>query len=307
MCKTSEYIMILCGVFKDSYHPLTRAAFWKLYHKYNDSVEELIHSEEETVQELLKRSASVSFALEEMAQKGIRITTFADDDFPERLLKKLGDFCPPLLYVCGNQELNRMKTVGYVGSRSIDERDIGWTEARIADNLRDGYGVVTGGAKGIDSIALRYALDHDGRAIVYLPDNMGRMIQDSYLRQKILEERLLVYSHISPYAEKTRNSFVSSAMERNKFIYAQSVATVVVRSDLNKGGTWKGATETLKHKWTYVYVWDHNQYPGNQKLIELGAIPLSDNGTSVHQTEEKAVEETKPEPEAEQMSIFDMM
>ena len=59
------------------------------------------------------------------------------------------------------------------------------------------------------------------------------------------------------------------------------MATVVVRSDLNKGGTWAGATESLKHRWTRTYVWDNRQYPGNQKLIELGAIPLSDDGKPV--------------------------
>lgn len=82
-------------------------------------------------------------------------------------------------------------------------------------------------------------------------------------------------------------------MERNKFIYSSSIATVVVRSEKGQGGTWAGATESLKHKWAHIFVWDQKKYAGNQKLIEMGAIPLSDEGTvvkdrtSIHADENK--------------------
>ena len=72
-------------------------------------------------------------------------------------------------------------------------------------------------------------------------------------------------------------------MERNKYIYAQSDATVVVHSDMEKGGTWAGALECLKHHWATVYTWDNKTYPGNQKLISLGAAGLADDGTRVLQ------------------------
>lgn len=279
--RQSDYVTILCGEFNDNYTPLTRAGFWALYHKYNDSMDELVSSEEPQVKELLKRSASITFAIAELRQRGLRITTFLDNDFPKRLFTRLGDFCPPLLYTCGNYELSTKRTVGYVGSRSITELDAQWTEARIEKNINDGYGIVTGGAKGIDSVALSAAINAGSFAIVYLPDNIGLKIREAYFQQALLAGRLLLYSHVSPLAKKNKNSFVSSAMERNKFIYAQSIATVVVRSDLNKGGTWSGATEALRHKWSRVYAWDNVQYPGNQKLIEMGALPLSDDGKPV--------------------------
>ena len=68
---------------------------------------------------------------------------------------------------------------------------------------------------------------------------------------------------------------VGIAMMRNRYIYAQSKATVVVRSDLNKGGTWTGATENIKYEWCPTLCWDH-PYPGNKALIEKGAVPISD-------------------------------
>ena len=35
---------------------------------------------------------------------------------------------------------------------------------------------------------------------------------------------------------------------RNRYIYAQSSGTVIIRSDKGKGGTWAGATENLKQE-----------------------------------------------------------
>ena len=67
------------------------------------------------------------------------------------------------------------------------------------------------------------------------------------------------------------------AMMRNKYIYAQSEATVIVKSDYNKGGTWSGATENLKNKWCKEFCWNNLKYNGNQALIKKGAIPIDDN------------------------------
>lgn len=290
----SKYVIILCGEFDDSYNPLTRTVFWELYHQYHDSIDELIHSDDERIRELLKRSGSVSFAVDELNQKGFHITTFLDDDFPKRLLAKLNDgkndFCPPLLYTCGNSSLNRNKSIGYVGARSIKEEDIRWTEERVKNNLKEGYGIVTGGAKGIDETAMKCAIDNGGFAVVFLPDNLKEKAHDPYYQKNLLNGCLLLYSHTSPAARKTKNSFVASAMERNKFIYAQSVATVVVHTDLEKGGTWAGAKEALRHGWTSVFTWDNKNYPGNQKLIHMdhrnyrNAKALSDTGKRIPST-----------------------
>ncbi len=306
--KENELITILCADLGDGYTPLTRAAFWKLYHEYGDSVEKLASSDEETVKELLKRSGSVSFTLQNMEQMGIRPVSFLDEAFPARLLEKLGDFCPPLLYVCGNASICEGKFVGYVGSRNIEEKDIRWTEENVADNLSNRFGIVSGGAKGIDSVAINYALNHGGKVVVFLADNIKEKIKDSFILQNIWDENLVIFSHVSPYAKKTRTSFVSAAMERNKFIYAMSVGTAVVRSDLNKGGTWSGAVDTLKHGWSYVYVWENRDYPGNMKLIEMGAMPLDDNGARIkYETKEKKSEESGDQDEPKQLTIFDLM
>ena len=303
MDKDSEKVILLCGVFNDSYKSLTRAAFWKLYHQNNDSVDEVFNSGDKTVEELKKRSGSLAFALEKLYERGFRIVTFLDDEYPKRLKAKLGDMCPPILYTCGNSELRNKKTVGYVGARNIEDCDVKFTQERVKENIADGFGIVTGGAKGIDDIALKSALSNDGFAILFLPDNISIKVREPIIHQNILDGKLLVYSHVSPFATKSRNSFVAAAMERNKYIYAMSNATVVVHADYNKGGTWAGATEALKHKWGYVYTWDNKKYIGNQKLIERNAVPLSDDGQRI--SNEKDDCNSDQELSGKQLSLFD--
>ena len=97
----SEIIEVLCGVFADQYDPLTRAEFWKLYHQCGDCVEQMAESDDERITRLMERRGAIAFSREQLDQMGIRITTFVDEDFPRRLFNTLGDFCPPLLYFCG--------------------------------------------------------------------------------------------------------------------------------------------------------------------------------------------------------------
>ena len=311
MSKVTDYIIILCGVFGDSYTPLTRSGFWKLYHKCGDSVEAMIDSGDEKVEELLKRSGSISFSKEKLDQMGIRMVSFLDDDYPKVIYDKLKDFAPPLLYMCGDASVKDGKFAGYVGSRSIGEEDILWTEKMVHKNLRSGFSIVTGGAKGIDSVAMNYALENDGKVVVFLPDNITTKINEPYYRNHIMNGNLLVYSHLSPFEKKGRNTFVAAAMERNKFIYAQAAATAVVKSDLQKGGTWSGAVECMKHNWGRVFAWDNKAYPGNQELIRLGARSLDDKGEHVDsEADIKAVAVAKlaeDKNEYVQMSLMDML
>ena len=59
-------------------------------------------------------------------------------------------------------------------------------------------------------------------------------------------------------------------------MYALSLITLVVASDVEKGGTWSGAVEALKNRSGRVGVWrGPGQGPGNEILIERGAIAIS--------------------------------
>ncbi|MGD9567071.1 MAG: helix-turn-helix domain-containing protein [Sedimentibacter sp.] len=53
-----------------------------------------------------------------------------------------------------------------------------------------------------------------------------------------------------------------------------SIGTFVVASDFNKGGTWTGAIENIKHEWVNTFVWNNRKYNGNLELIKKDGIAV---------------------------------
>lgn len=305
MNKFSNYVVVLCAEFGDGYKPLTRTAFWKLYYKYGNSMEGLINSDENEVNKLLKRMDKINNLIDELSKKEIAITTFLDEDFPYRLYDILGDFCPPIFYKCGNSELNKLKFIGYTGSRCINENDELWTKRTVIKNIEDNYAIVTGGAKGIDTIALNTCIENSGKAVLFLPENILSKIQEPFIKKNINNNKILAYSHVSPFALKTQNSFAASALERNKYIYAMSTAAIAVKANINQGGTWDGAVNAIKHKWTHVYTWGNKDYAGNQALIQLGALPLTDEHDMQKKVRSVSYNDLQYSMKNKQLSVFD--
>lgn len=221
---------------------------------------------------LLDRNASLSFELGQYQNMGIEVITRADAGYPKKLKKKLVNQCPPLFYYAGDLSLLDRKLIGYVGSRTITQEDLDFTVQAVRKTTDLGYGVVSGGAKGIDTVSGTEALLRGGVSVEYLSDSMLRKLKNRDVIKNIQQGKLLLLS-----VSKPDTGFnVGMAMMRNRYIYAQSVGTVIIRSDLNKGGTWTGANDNLKNNWCTTLCWDH-PYPGNQALIENGAIPIDEN------------------------------
>jgi predicted Rossmann fold nucleotide-binding protein DprA/Smf involved in DNA uptake len=77
---------------------------------------------------------------------------------------------------------------------------------------------------------------------------------------------------VTPYSPNAGFS-VGAAMGRNRLIYCLADYAIVVASDAETGGTWAGATETLKNKWVPVFVLEHAHMPeGNKLLLQKGAL-----------------------------------
>ena len=227
----------------------------------------------ERYQMLLARSASMAFELENLNKYGIKIITRASTSFPVRIKKLLGQQSPPLFYYAGDLNLLNYKYIGFVGSRDVKESDIKKLKNLVNHALAQGYGVVSGGAKGVDSIATEEILHNGGYAIEFLADSMIKKIKDHKYSQFIREKRLLLLSAVKPDAGFN----TGNAMQRNKYIYAQSVATTVIKSNYNQGGTWHGAIENLKKSWVTEFCLKNENCLGNNELIKKGAIPINEN------------------------------
>lgn len=247
---------------------------------------------------LIDRNASLCFELEKLSAMGIEAVTRAEGRYPAALKKKLSGNCPPIFYYAGDMSLLNRRVIGFAGARTVEQQDIDFTMNTVRKIVSIGYGVVSGGAKGIDAVAGTESILSGSFSIEYLSDSMLRKMRSSETVKKIQNGDLLLLSVVKPDA----GFHVGIAMMRNHYIYAQSEATVVVRSDLNKGGTWTGAMENIRHGWCPTLCWDY-AYPGNQTLIEKGATAIDDNWDGQIPSLQPNAEKSE---ETEQLSLFDM-
>ncbi len=111
------------------------------------------------------------------------------------------------------------------------------------------------------------ALDARGTAVGVLADSLEKQVKG---RKEALNRGDLCL--VTPYSPNAGFS-VGAAMGRNRLIYCLADYAIVVASDAETGGTWAGATETLKNNWIPVFVLEHAQMPeGNKLLLQKGAL-----------------------------------
>lgn len=222
---------------------------------------------------LATRSITVGLTLSDLHNKGINLITRADETYPHQIKSKLKQSCPPLFYAIGNVALLNAPqlVVGFVGSRDINEADMQFTRQMVNKFVDQGYIIVSGGARGVDSVSVEQVLNLGGKAIIFTGDSLLKQLRNTAYVKAMCQQRLVILSSQSPSAGFS----TGYAMQRNRYIYTQSHATLVVKSAYSEGGTWQGATQSLKKNYAPVLCW---QQPcqGNQALIQAGAIPVTE-------------------------------
>jgi len=227
--------------------------------------------EEARLQRLLGRGFLLSQVIERWQARAIWVISRADAEYPRRLKARLREDTPAVLYGCGEIGLLDSGGIAVVGSRHVDETLIDYTMAVGKLAARAHRTLVSGGAKGIDQAAMRGALEAGGKVSGVLADSLEKTTMNRENRNLLLEGQLVL---ISPY-DPGAGFNVGNAMQRNKLIYALADASLVVSSDLNKGGTWTGAVEQLdKLKFVPVYVRSTGESSvGLDALRGKGAMP----------------------------------
>jgi len=227
--------------------------------------------EETRIQRLLGRGFLLSQAVERWQARAISVISRADPEYPRRLKARLREEAPAILYVCGNTSLLESGGLAVVGSRDADEALIEYTVDIGQLAARAGTTIVSGGAKGIDQAAMRGALEAGGKATGVLSDSLEKASMNRENRTVLIDGQLVL---VSPY-DPNAGFNVGNAMRRNKLIYALADASLVVSSDVDKGGTWSGAVEQLdKLRLVRVYV-RSTERPSNglNALQNKGALP----------------------------------
>jgi predicted Rossmann fold nucleotide-binding protein DprA/Smf involved in DNA uptake len=227
--------------------------------------------DESRLQRLLGRGFLLSQVIERWQARAIWVVSRADVEYPRRLKARLREDAPAVIYGCGDMSLLDFGGLAVVGSRHVDDSLIDYTMAVGRLAARAGRTLVSGGAKGIDQAAMRGALEDGGKVCGVLADSLEKTTMNREHRNLLLDGQLVL---ISPY-DPSAGFNVGHAMQRNKLIYALADASLVVSSDLNKGGTWAGAIEQLeKLKFVPVFVRSTGESSsGLDALRSKGAIP----------------------------------
>jgi len=236
-----------------------------------------------------------AFLAESLLNEGYDILPVISPEYPQTLKENLKMQAPVVLYVKGNKQIMKEKSVAIVGSRTASDIALQFTD-NVAKKASEDYKVIVSGfAKGVDKQALDSAINYKGQSIIVLPQ--GILTFDSgfkkYYRQ-IVEGDVLVLSIFHPKAPWK----VELAMARNPIIYGLADEIYVAESN-EKGGTWAGVIDGLrKHRKIFVRLSGVAEKNANNLLIDKGGIPVDLYGTPVeshsqgsHQTEISLVNE----------------
>jgi len=234
----------------------------------------IVPEDAERIVALLGRSGRLALEMENLFSRGIWAVTRGDELYPAQLRQTLKHQAPTVLFGAGEIRLLNQSGVAVVGSRNIEADGEAFARELGAKAARAGLAVVSGGARGTDQIAMKGALEADGKSMGALADSLEATIRKPEVRDLLLEDRLTL---VTPYVP-TAGFSVGGAMGRNKIIYGLSQFAVVVSSDFETGGTWAGAVEAIKAGWCPVYVRSGANVPkGNRELLKRGAVPLPEN------------------------------
>lgn len=185
----TKAIILLCGVLRKdrAVKPLTQAEYnalvrWLIKEKMRpegllqcDKLNLAAASsgiDEERLKSLLGRGVQLGFVVEEWQRNGIWIISRSDGDYPTRYKKHLKDKAPPLLFGVGDLSLLRGGGIAIVGSRNVDSDGEDFTRKTAETCAYNNIPVISGGARGVDQIAMTAALDADGITIGVLAENL---------------------------------------------------------------------------------------------------------------------------------------
>ena len=211
-------------------------------------------------------------AMDELRNAGIEkfgIRVQGETEFPLKLLDaKNPAYC---LYYQGYWNLVYSPCISVVGTRKPSREGIKRTQQMVRKLVRNDFTIVSGLAKGIDTVAHETALEEGGRTIAVL----GTPLQQQYpscnkaLRKK-LEEQQLVISQF-PVFSKTKPYFFP---ERNKIMSVLSKGTVIIEAG-NTSGTRVQAAAALEQKRKLFILnscFENSQLTWPQKFQARGGI-----------------------------------
>ncbi len=178
----------------------------------------------------VRQQVDLDEVLRHVERAGVHVLTWDSPDYPD-LLRQISD-APPVLFVRGEITPADEWAVALVGTRKATVYGREVARMLAADLARNRVTVISGLARGIDSIAHKAALDAGGRTIAVLGSGVDCIYPSEHrqLADAIAQNGAL----ISDYPLGTQPESANFPA-RNRIISGLSLGVVVVEADLKSG------------------------------------------------------------------------
>jgi len=173
---------------------------------------------------------SLEAEMEKLDSYGVKVLTWHDKDYPSRL-KEIYDY-PPLIYVRGSLLPEDEWCLAVVGTRRATVYGRQVTEEIVADLAQNRITIVSGLARGIDSVAHHSALEAGGRSIAIFACGLDIVYpgENANLARRIMQQGALISEY--PLGTKPR---ADNFPRRNRIMSGMSLGVLVVEAGETSG------------------------------------------------------------------------
>ena len=211
--------------------------------------------------------------LEKVYEVGIKVTSLIDRDYPANL-RQISD-APPVLYYKGTLIPADDLAIAVVGSRGATVYGRQVTEKLVSSLVMGGLTIVSGLARGIDSIAHRAALDSAGRTIAVLGSGVDTIYppENKRLAEEITQNGAVVSEFPLGFP-----SVPSNFPTRNRIISGLSLGVLVTEGAVDCGSliTAGQAAEQGREVFAVPGPITSRMSEGVNKLIKEGVHPATE-------------------------------
>lgn len=175
--------------------------------------------------------SKVDAVIEYSQKKGYSFVAPEQSDYSERL--KNIDYPPILLWFKGDVGLLNSAGIAVVGTRAPSLYGKTMTKEFTQKLVEQDLVIISGLARGIDTIAHRTTIDHKGKTIAVLGSGLDKIYpsENSFLVDEIIGENGLVISEYPPGTKPDYQNFPT----RNRIVSGLSLGVLVIETDMEGG------------------------------------------------------------------------
>ena len=205
---------------------------------------------------LLSDKELLEYYLYKGRKSGCIPLTRVSSGYPVRVRLALGLDSPGCIWAKGDVSLLNTPCVALVGSRDLQQENREFAMEVGRQAALQGYTLVSGNARGADSVAQQACLEAGGNVISVVADRLESHGEKCHVLYLAEEGYDIAFS-------------AQRALSRNRVIHALGSKTFVAQSRL-VGGTWDGTVRNLHQHYSSVFCYDDGSRAAKE-LEQMGA------------------------------------